>query len=115
MLFGERFQQMDHATSTNPVLWRVDERSVAYVTLNRPQVWSLADTSECPSDVSFTSQSGHSAARATCPLRAISGLKIQIVQLLPPPHWQHASLNLRARGRYGFATHTACWHRRPVF
>jgi len=40
MLFGERFQQMDHATSTNPVLWRVDERSVAYVTLNRPQVYN---------------------------------------------------------------------------
>jgi len=40
MLFGERIQQMVQATSTNPVLWRVDERSVAYVTLNRPQVYN---------------------------------------------------------------------------
>jgi methylglutaconyl-CoA hydratase len=33
-------KQMTQATSTNPVLWRVDERSVAYVTLNRPQVYN---------------------------------------------------------------------------
>src|SRR6516164_1877738 len=31
---------MSQATSTNPVLWRVDERGVAYVTLNRPQVYN---------------------------------------------------------------------------
>jgi methylglutaconyl-CoA hydratase len=31
---------MDQATSTNPVIWRVDERGVAYVTLNRPQVYN---------------------------------------------------------------------------
>jgi len=31
---------MNQATSTNPVLWSVDERSVAYVTLNRPQVYN---------------------------------------------------------------------------
>src|SRR6516165_3610281 len=31
---------MGQATSTNPVLWRVDERGVAYVTLNRPQVYN---------------------------------------------------------------------------
>src|SRR5215469_15731701 len=36
----KRLQQMDQATSTNPVLWRVDKRSVAYVTLNRPQVYN---------------------------------------------------------------------------
>jgi methylglutaconyl-CoA hydratase len=33
-------KQMNQATSTDPVLWRVDERSVAYVTLNRPQVYN---------------------------------------------------------------------------
>jgi methylglutaconyl-CoA hydratase len=33
-------KQMDETTSTDPVLWRVDERSVAYVTLNRPQVYN---------------------------------------------------------------------------
>ena len=31
---------MDQAASTNPVLWRVDERGVAYVTLNRPEVYN---------------------------------------------------------------------------
>jgi len=31
---------MGQATSTNPVLWRVDEHGVAYVTLNRPQVYN---------------------------------------------------------------------------
>ena len=31
---------MEETTSTNPVLWRVDERGVAYVTLNRPQVYN---------------------------------------------------------------------------
>lgn len=31
---------MDQTTSTNPVLWRVDERGVAYVTLNRPGVYN---------------------------------------------------------------------------
>ena len=36
----QRIQQMSQATSTNPVLWRVDERGVAYVTLNRPQVYN---------------------------------------------------------------------------
>ena len=35
---GEGVEQMDQAASTNPVLWRVDERGVAYVTLNRPEV-----------------------------------------------------------------------------
>jgi hypothetical protein len=36
--FGEGVQQMDQPTSTDPVLWRVDERDEAYVTLNRPEV-----------------------------------------------------------------------------
>ena len=31
---------MGQATSTNPVLCRVDERGVAYVALNRPQVYN---------------------------------------------------------------------------
>jgi len=31
---------MDQATSTDPVLWHVDERSVAHVTLNRPRVYN---------------------------------------------------------------------------
>jgi methylglutaconyl-CoA hydratase len=31
---------MDQTTSNDPVLWHVDERSVAYVTLNRPQVYN---------------------------------------------------------------------------
>jgi methylglutaconyl-CoA hydratase len=31
---------MDETTSTDPVLCRVDERGVAYVTLNRPQVYN---------------------------------------------------------------------------
>ena len=38
--FGEGVEQMDQAASTNPVLWRVDERGVAYVTLNRPEVYN---------------------------------------------------------------------------
>ena len=37
---GEGVEQMDQAASTNPVLWRVDERGVAYVTLNRPEVYN---------------------------------------------------------------------------
>ena len=36
--FNEGIKQMDQATPTNAVIWRVDERGVAYVTLNRPQV-----------------------------------------------------------------------------
>jgi methylglutaconyl-CoA hydratase len=40
MLFGERIQQMDQATLINSILWRVDERGVAYATLNRPQVYN---------------------------------------------------------------------------
>ena len=31
---------MDEATPTNAVIWRVDERGVAYITLNRPQVYN---------------------------------------------------------------------------
>ena len=31
---------MDETTSTDPVLWRVDKRGVAEVTLNRPQVYN---------------------------------------------------------------------------
>lgn len=31
---------MEQGTSTEPVLWRVDERGVAYVTLNRPEVYN---------------------------------------------------------------------------
>lgn len=31
---------MEQPTSTDPVLWRVDERDVAYVTLNRPEVYN---------------------------------------------------------------------------
>jgi hypothetical protein len=38
--FGEGVQQMDQPTSTDPVLWRVDERDEAYVTLNRPEVYN---------------------------------------------------------------------------
>jgi methylglutaconyl-CoA hydratase len=33
-------EQMDQATPTNAVIWRVDERGVAYITLNRPQVYN---------------------------------------------------------------------------
>jgi methylglutaconyl-CoA hydratase len=40
MVLGGRIEQMDETTSTDPVLWRVDERGVAYVTLNRPQVYN---------------------------------------------------------------------------
>jgi methylglutaconyl-CoA hydratase len=36
----EGVEQMDQPTSTDPVLWRVDERGVAYVTLNRPEVYN---------------------------------------------------------------------------
>jgi hypothetical protein len=35
---------------------------------------SLADISECPSDVRFTPESGHWNSVAKCPLCAISGL-----------------------------------------
>jgi hypothetical protein len=31
---------MGQETSNNPILWRVDKRGVAYVTLNRPQVYN---------------------------------------------------------------------------
>jgi methylglutaconyl-CoA hydratase len=31
---------MEHEASNNPILWRIDERGVAYVTLNRPQVYN---------------------------------------------------------------------------
>jgi methylglutaconyl-CoA hydratase len=31
---------MDHEASNNPILWHLDERGVAYVTLNRPQVYN---------------------------------------------------------------------------
>jgi methylglutaconyl-CoA hydratase len=31
---------MDQEASNEPILWRVDERGVAYVTLNRPQVYN---------------------------------------------------------------------------
>jgi methylglutaconyl-CoA hydratase len=38
--FNEGIEQMDEATPTNAVIWRVDERGVAYITLNRPQVYN---------------------------------------------------------------------------
>lgn len=38
--FGEGVEQMDQPTSTDPVLWSVDGRGVAYVTLNRPEVYN---------------------------------------------------------------------------
>jgi methylglutaconyl-CoA hydratase len=38
--FNEGIEQMDQATPTNAVIWRVDERGVAYITLNRPQVYN---------------------------------------------------------------------------
>jgi enoyl-CoA hydratase/carnithine racemase len=31
---------MDQPTLSNAVIWRVDERGVAYITLNRPQVYN---------------------------------------------------------------------------
>ena len=40
MRLGGRREQLDEATLTHPVLWRVDERGVAYVALNRPQVYN---------------------------------------------------------------------------
>jgi DNA invertase Pin-like site-specific DNA recombinase len=33
-------EQMDQANSTDSVLWHIDARGVAYVTLNRPQVYN---------------------------------------------------------------------------
>jgi methylglutaconyl-CoA hydratase len=33
-------EQMDQASSNDPVLWHIDERGVAYLTLNRPQVYN---------------------------------------------------------------------------
>jgi methylglutaconyl-CoA hydratase len=33
-------EQMDETASSNPILWRIDERGVAYITLNRPQVYN---------------------------------------------------------------------------
>ena len=38
--FNEGIKQMDQATPTNAVIWRIDERGVAYITLNRPQVYN---------------------------------------------------------------------------
>ena len=38
--FNEGIEQMDQATPTDAVIWRVDERGVAYITLNRPQVYN---------------------------------------------------------------------------
>jgi enoyl-CoA hydratase/carnithine racemase len=40
---NEGIEQMDQATPTNAVIWRVDERRVAYITLNRPQVYNAYD------------------------------------------------------------------------
>ena len=37
---NEGIEQMDEATPSNAVIWRVDERGVAYITLNRPQVYN---------------------------------------------------------------------------
>jgi methylglutaconyl-CoA hydratase len=31
-------EQMDETASSDPILWRIDDRGVAYITLNRPQV-----------------------------------------------------------------------------
>jgi len=31
---------MDQASSNDPVIWHIDERGVAYLTLNRPQVYN---------------------------------------------------------------------------
>src|SRR5215471_6417418 len=31
---------MNQTTPTDPVLWRVDERGVAYITLNRPEIYN---------------------------------------------------------------------------
>jgi methylglutaconyl-CoA hydratase len=33
-------EQMDQASSNDPVIWHIDERGVAYLTLNRPQVYN---------------------------------------------------------------------------
>src|SRR5262252_7842294 len=35
-----RVEQMNQTTPTDQVLWRVDERGVAYVTLNRPEIYN---------------------------------------------------------------------------
>ena len=37
---SEGIEQMNEATPSNAVIWRVDERGVAYITLNRPQVYN---------------------------------------------------------------------------
>jgi methylglutaconyl-CoA hydratase len=34
---------MNQTTPTDQVLWRVDERGVAYVTLNRPEIYNAYD------------------------------------------------------------------------
>jgi len=31
---------MDETASSKPILWRIDDRGVAYVTLNRPEVYN---------------------------------------------------------------------------
>jgi enoyl-CoA hydratase/carnithine racemase len=31
---------MDETASSDPILWRIDDRGVAYITLNRPQVYN---------------------------------------------------------------------------
>jgi methylglutaconyl-CoA hydratase len=33
-------EQMDETASSDPILWRIDDRGVAYITLNRPQVYN---------------------------------------------------------------------------
>jgi methylglutaconyl-CoA hydratase len=33
-------EQMDETASSKPILWRIDDRGVAYVTLNRPEVYN---------------------------------------------------------------------------
>jgi methylglutaconyl-CoA hydratase len=37
---NEGTEQMSEATSTDPVLWQIDKRGVAYATLNRPDVYN---------------------------------------------------------------------------
>jgi methylglutaconyl-CoA hydratase len=37
---SEGIEQMNEATPSNAVIWRVDERGVAYITLTRPQVYN---------------------------------------------------------------------------
>jgi methylglutaconyl-CoA hydratase len=37
-VFG--MEQMDETASSNPILWRIDDRGVVYITLNRPEVYN---------------------------------------------------------------------------